>query len=69
MEGILYRIMVLYQPGGVEEKESLAEKLTKAKTANNAQDALDQLRTWERYRARAKVLGVYLPDPAVQHKF
>ena len=61
--------MALYQPGGVEEKKSLNEKLTKAKTASNTQDALDTLRTWERYRERAKVLGVYLPDPAVQHEF
>ena len=68
VEEILFKIMVLYQPGGREEIAALFSKLQNQSPAQTAEQALKALRRWERHRERARVLNLAELDPRVQHE-
>jgi hypothetical protein len=68
VEEIMFRVMKAYQPGGVEEKQSLHRKMNEAVAAQNAAEALQALVNWERHPTRGLHLGVYPPDPSIQHQ-
>ena len=60
---IIYHLMVLYQPGGLAEKELILRQLESPPEATSFSDALQGLRKWGRWRTRATDLGVQEPDP------
>ena len=68
VEEILFKIMVLYQPGGREEIAALFSKLQNQFQAQTAEQALKALRRWERRREIARVLNLAELDPRVQHE-
>jgi hypothetical protein len=63
---ILFRLLVVYQPGGQEERQKILSELRKAKAASTAKMAVEELRTWFRRMNRAKELKLSLPDPSEQ---
>ncbi|CAK9056938.1 unnamed protein product [Durusdinium trenchii] len=62
---ILFRLHVLFQPGGGAERTTLLKCLTEVKTSNNIQDLLVTTRTWRRWLQRAEELRLTLPDPLI----
>ncbi len=62
---VLYRVMLAFQPGGLEEKEDLLKKLQEPEPASTAAEAVVKLRNWERFRARATELKVAVLDASV----
>ena len=60
---IICHLMVLYQPGGLAEKELILRQLESPPEAVSLSDALQGLRKWSRWRHRATDLGVQEPDP------
>jgi hypothetical protein len=63
---ILFRLMIIYQPGGQEERNKVLSELRKAKACSTAKQAVDELRTWLRRMNRARELKLSLPDPSEQ---
>eukprot|EP00438_Fugacium_kawagutii_P024973 Skav217964 [mRNA] locus=scaffold3450:124613:131011:+ [translate_table: standard] len=63
--GILTRVMLAYQPGGLHEKAAVLNALESPPEAANIQAAIGGLRKWIRWRRRASDVGVSLPDPTV----
>ena len=62
---IMAHLQILYQPGGLGEKEIIIRNLESPPEATSLQDAVIQLRRWIRWRIRAKDIGVSEPDPSV----
>ena len=60
---IVCHLMVLYQPGGLAEKELILRQLESPPEAVSLSDALQGLRKWSQWRHRATDLGVQEPDP------
>ena len=60
---IVCHLMVLYQPGGLAEKELILRQLESPPETTSLSDALQGLRKWSRWRHRATDLGVQEPDP------
>ena len=60
---IICHMMVLYQPGGLAEKELILRQLESPPEAANLSEALQGPRKWGRWRTRATDLGVQGPDP------
>ena len=60
---IICHLMVLYQPGGLAEKELILRQLESPPEASSLSEALQGLRKWGRWRTRATDLGVQEPDP------
>ena len=63
--GILCHLQVVYQPGGLGEKQMLIRNLEEPPEANTLVDAVQGLRRWVRWRQRAKELQASEPDPTV----
>ena len=59
MVNIIYRLYILYQPGGASERQQILNALLDTKTGN-ASEVAKQL--WRHWRKRALELGVALPD-------
>ena len=59
---IMFRLHQVYQPGGTSERGNLLRHLTDPKAGTNLCDALQTLRLWRRWLARAEELDVALPD-------
>ena len=55
--------MLLYQPGGLGEKELILRQLEAPPEAGSLAEAVQGLRKWSRWRNRAGDLGVQEPDP------
>ena len=62
---IMFRLHQVYQPGGTSERGNLLKHLTDPKVGANLCDALQTLRLWRRWLARAEELDVALPDGLV----
>ena len=62
---IMAHLQVIYQPGGLGEKETILRNLESPVEANTLQEAVVLLRKWCRWRARARDIGVAEPDPSV----
>ena len=62
---VLYRVMIAGQPGGTAERSTLLTFLTQPGSATTPIEALDKLRKYSRWRARAEQLQVSFPDPSL----
>ena len=66
MHQILYRLMVIFQPGGAQDRAQLLRQLDVADSAPTAAEAVVSIRRWYRLLQRASDLGVKLPDESIQ---
>lgn len=62
---ILFRLYVVFQPGGSAERTTLLKSLTEVKVSNNVPDLLVTMRQWHRWLQRAEELNLTLPDPII----
>ena len=62
---ILYRLFVVYQPGGGAERTSLLKSLTEVRVGTTVHDVLGTIRLWRRWVARALELKGAIPDPLI----
>ena len=62
---ILARVVVLYRPGSVVERQQVLTSLESPPQAGSAADAVVSLRRWSRWMSRATDLGIQKPDPSV----
>ena len=65
---ILYRLMVIFQPGGAQDRAQLLKQLDVTESAAGPVEATAALRRWYRLLQRAADLGVKLPDESLQVK-
>ena len=63
--GILYRLHVLYAPGGVNERTTILKQLEGAQGGDNVVDVITSLRKWRRNLTRALEMSVSPPDASV----
>ncbi|CAE7201986.1 putative transposon protein [Symbiodinium microadriaticum] len=63
LEGI--RLYQVYAPGGLQERTQILGELTNLGVARSASEAVQALRSWNRTYARARTMGVSVPDPAL----
>ena len=66
--GILTKLLVIYQPGGLAEKSLILSSLEAPREEQNIQGAVQALRKWIRWRRRAADVQVSIPDPTVLMK-
>ena len=66
--GIISKLMVAYQPGGVSEKGIILRNLENPPEAATLAGALTSLRRWLRWKRRAEDVGVALPDATIMIK-
>ena len=64
-EQVLFRLSVVFQPGGSQERFKLLQSLTDSKFGTSAPDVLEWVRTWRRQVRRSLELGIVLPDALV----
>ncbi|CAE7605479.1 GIP [Symbiodinium sp. CCMP2592] len=62
---LLYRMFVIYQPGGASERASILKHLEGASAGDGIHDAVQALRRWRRYLQRAEEMGVAVPDASI----
>ena len=62
---LLYKILRVYQPGGVQERAATLSALTGDQVAKTPKEAVDLLRRWRRHQLRAIELRASLPDPSL----
>ncbi|CAE7246860.1 TY2B-DR3 [Symbiodinium sp. CCMP2456] len=65
---MLCRVVVLYRPGSVAERQQILRALEVPTTATTASEAVQELRRWARWVARATDIGIQCPDPSVMIK-
>ena len=66
--GILTKLLVMYQPGGLAEKSLIISSLEAPREEQSVQAAVQSLRRWIRWRRRAADVQVSIPDPTVLMK-
>ena len=66
--GILSRLMLCYQPGGLSEKGAILSALDSPEEAQTLAGAVTGLRRWLRWHRRAGEVGVTRPDATLQIK-
>ena len=64
-QGILFKVLRVYQPGGLGERASILSALTNTQEATSAQMAVESLRLWHRQLLRTCELKATLPDPTL----
>ena len=64
-QGILFKVLRVYQPGGLSERSSVLWALTNTKEATSAHGAVEGLRLWHRQLLRTMELKATLPDPTL----
>ena len=62
---ILYRLFLHFQPAGSGEKEVILKRLHAPQQAKSPAEAQQILRNWARWEARAREIGLILPDPSI----
>eukprot|EP00439_Symbiodinium_sp_Y106_P050041 s545_g6.t1 len=62
---MLSRVVVLYRPGSIAERQQILRALESPSPAGNAADAVVELRKWARWMARATDIGIQCPDASV----
>ena len=62
---MLARVVVLYRPGSIVERQQVLRALEAPAAASNAAEAVDELRKWARWMARATDIGVQCPDASI----
>ena len=65
VDQLLFRLSVLFQPGGSAERTKLLHMLTDGKCGNGVNEILEWLRQWRRNVQRAVELNVVFPDGIV----
>eukprot|EP00435_Cladocopium_sp_Y103_P057418 s652_g19.t1 len=63
---LVFRILKLYPPQGLNEKSIILSNLTQTTAAKSAAEAGEMLRQWRRQLLRARELGLHFPDPLLQ---
>ena len=63
--GVLYRLHVMYQPGGAAERSSILRQLEGSQGSENAHTCIASLRKWKRYLQRASDMGIVVPDASL----
>ncbi|OLQ05239.1 Copia protein [Symbiodinium microadriaticum] len=63
--GLLFQILKVFAPGGMQERAQVLTELTNLGSAKSAADIVSALRAWSRCHARAVSMGVMIPDPAL----
>ena len=66
--GIIAKLLVMYQPGGLAEKSLILTSLEAPREETSIQSAVQSLRRWIRWRRRAADVQVSMPDPTVLMK-
>ena len=61
-QGILFKVLKVYQPGGLHERSETLTTLTRTTSSATAKEAVEALRLWKRHHNRAIELGASLPD-------
>ena len=62
---LLFRVLCLYQPGGLAERQQLLQGLTSPPAAVSVADFSNGLRRWFRWLGRYGRLGVQAPDASL----
>ena len=62
---LLYRLHVLYQPGGVSERAAVLKHLEGKPGSDDIHACVGDLRKWRRYLERAEAMRVSVPDPSI----
>ncbi|CAE7744641.1 unnamed protein product [Symbiodinium pilosum] len=62
---LLFRLHVLYQPGGASERASILKHLEGKACGENVHECIAALRKWRRYLERAESMQVSVPDASV----
>jgi len=63
--GIVCQLLVIYQPGGLAEKELVLRSLEQPAETPNLPEAVQSLRKWMRWRRRASDFKICEPDPVM----
>ena len=63
--GVLYRLHVLYQPGGTAERTSILRHLEGAAGGEDPSEIVTKLRRWRRYLSRASEMDIAAPDSSI----
>ena len=61
--GVLYRLHVLYQPGGTAERTSILRHLEGTAGGEDPSEIVAKLRRWRRYLSRASEMDIFGPRP------
>ena len=61
----VYRLYIIYQPGGSAEKNHVLGQLQQVAMPGNMSECLVALRAWPRWLKRCRQVGLSLPDPTV----
>ncbi|CAE7264690.1 unnamed protein product, partial [Symbiodinium microadriaticum] len=62
---LLYRLHVMYQPGGASERAAILRQLEGMSSGDGVQECISSLRKWRRYLQRAEEMGVSIPDASL----
>ena len=62
---IIFKVMKVYQPGGLGERQNTLQALTTTQPAGTYLEASTSLRMWQRHHSRAEELGATVPDPTL----
>ena len=63
--GILFKVLRVYQPGGLGERTTLLKQLVDQKVPVPLSDWMVALRSWRRWLTRVQELGIQPPDPVL----
>ena len=63
--GIMSKAMLVYQPGGLGEREAILQALESPQESATISTAITQLRKWIRWKRRACEMGVSIPDASI----
>ena len=63
--GILYRLHILYAPGGINERTAVLKQLEGTQGSDNVVEVITALRKWRRTLTRATEMNVSPPDSSV----
>ena len=61
----VFRLFVIFQPGGSAEKTHVLKQLQNPSQPSNLQECLGVLRSWPRWLRRCSQVGMLIPDPSV----
>ena len=62
---LLFRLHVLYQPGGVSERAAVLKHLAGRPVGEDVHECIAALRKWRRYLERAEAMHVAIPDSSI----
>ena len=63
--GVLTYLLLVYCPGGVQEKQTLLRNLEEPGEIQSMADAPAAIRRWMRWRKRTEEVGAIFPDPTI----